>query len=68
MLQLDPEATVGALVVNPRGEVLIVRSSKWGNKLTVPGGHIKLGEHAEERSNGRSKRRQGLTLSLLDCC
>ena len=48
MTQTYPEATVGALVVNERGEVLIVRSHKWGDKYTVPGGHIELGERAED--------------------
>lgn len=48
MVQLYPEATVGALIVNGSGEVLIVRSKKWGDKYTVPGGHIELGERAED--------------------
>jgi len=46
--QQYPEATVGALILNSKGEVLIVRSSKWNNKYTVPGGHIELGERAED--------------------
>ena len=48
MNQQYPEATVGALILNPKGEVLIVRSSKWNDKYTVPGGHIELGERAED--------------------
>lgn len=48
MPQIFPEATVGALVVNAKGDVLIVRSHKWKNKFTVPGGHIELGERAED--------------------
>jgi nucleoside triphosphatase len=40
LTQTYPEATVGALVVNEKGEVLIVRSHKWGSKYTVPVGHI----------------------------
>ncbi len=60
MPQLYPEATVGALVVNPSEEVLIVRSSKWGNKLTVPGGHIELGERAEDAIKREVKEETGL--------
>jgi len=60
MPQLYPEATVGALVVNPRGEVLIVRSSKWGEKFTVPGGHVELGERAEEAIKREVKEETGL--------
>ncbi len=60
MPQLYPEATVGALVVNPGGEVLIVRSSKWGDKFTVPGGHIELGERAEGAIKREVKEETGL--------
>ena len=58
--QQYPEATVGALVVNPQGEVLIVQSSKWGNKLTVPGGHIELGERAEDAIKREVREETGL--------
>ena len=60
MVQLFPEATVGALVVNSKGEVLIVRSEKWGDKYTVPGGHIELGERAEDAIRREVKEETGL--------
>ncbi len=60
MIQLFPEATVGALIVNAKGEVLIVRSKKWGNKYTVPGGHIELGERAEDAIEREVKEETGL--------
>jgi nucleoside triphosphatase len=60
MPQLYPEATVGALIVNPMGEVLIVRSNKWGKKLSVPGGHIELGERAEDAIKREVKEETGL--------
>jgi len=60
MPQLYPEPTVGALVVNQRGEVLLVRSSKWGDKLTVPGGHIELGERSEDAIKREVKEETGL--------
>jgi len=47
LLQKYPEATVGALIVNEKGEILLVKSYKWGKKYTVPGGHIELGERSE---------------------
>jgi len=59
-VQLFPEATVGALVVNSKGEVLIVRSEKWGDKYTVPGGHIELGERAEDAIRREVKEETGL--------
>jgi len=61
-LQLYPEATVGALVANSEGEVLIVRSNKWGNKYTVPGGHIELGERAEDAIKREVKEETGLEI------
>ena len=47
MVQNYPEATVGALIVNDKEEILLVRSHKWGRKYTVPGGHIELGEQSQ---------------------
>ena len=60
MVQAYPEATVGALVINERGEVLLVRSFKWGEKYTVPGGHIELGERAEDAIVREVKEETGL--------
>jgi nucleoside triphosphatase len=60
LVQAYPEATVGALVVNDRHEVLLVRSYKWGEKYTVPGGHIELGERAEDAIVREVKEETGL--------
>ena len=60
MVQTYPEATVGALIVNAKGEVLLVRSEKWGQKYTVPGGHIELGERAEDAIVREVKEETGL--------
>lgn len=60
MPQLYPEATVGALVVNQQGDVLMVRSSKWNDKFTVPGGHIELGERAEDAIKREVREETGL--------
>ena len=38
MTQQFPLATVGALVTNPEGKVLIVRTRKWRGSWGVPGG------------------------------
>ena len=59
-MQTYPEATVGALVVNDKGELLLVRSVKWGEKYTVPGGHIELGERAEDAIVREVKEETGL--------
>jgi len=63
--QRYPEATVGALVVNTSGEVLIVRSHKWNDKYTVPGGHIELGENAEDAIKREVKEETGLDVDVV---
>lgn len=60
MVQNFPEATVGALIVNSNGEILLVKSYKWGSKYTVPGGHIELGERSEVAVRREVKEEVGL--------
>lgn len=43
-----PVATVGALIENHRGEVLLIRTHKWSHRWGIPGGKIKRGEACEE--------------------
>ncbi len=42
--QQFPEPTVGALIFNPEGKLLLVKTHKWKGKYTIPGGHVELGE------------------------
>jgi nucleoside triphosphatase len=65
LTQRYPEATVGALVVNPKGEVLMVTSNKWHDKYTVPGGHIELGERAEDAIKREVKEETGLDVDSV---
>ena len=60
MVQNYPEATVGALIVNDKGEILLVRSYKWGRKYVVPGGHVELGERLETAIKREVKEEVGL--------
>lgn len=46
--QQFPEPTVGALILNEKGELFLMRSHKWRDRYVVPGGHIELGESLEE--------------------
>jgi ADP-ribose pyrophosphatase YjhB (NUDIX family) len=43
-----PIVTVGALIFDSEGKVLMVRTHKWSNLWGIPGGKIKWGETAEE--------------------
>ncbi|NES21211.1 MAG: NUDIX domain-containing protein [Symploca sp. SIO3E6] len=42
-----PLTTVGALVVNTSGQVLIVKTTKWKGAWGVPGGKVEWGETLE---------------------
>lgn len=42
------EPTVGAVVLNPKGGVLLLRSHKWNNRYVIPVGHIEPGDAMEE--------------------
>jgi phosphoglycolate phosphatase len=39
-----PVATVGAVVLNSAGQVLMLRTHKWSNLWGIPGGKIRFGE------------------------
>jgi phosphoglycolate phosphatase len=40
-----PVVTVGGLIYNPRGKVLMIRTHKWSNLWGIPGGKVKYGEN-----------------------
>ena len=46
--QKYPEPTVGALIFNAEGKLLLVQTHKWRDRYTIPGGHIELGERIED--------------------
>ncbi len=61
-----PCPTVGALIFNPKGEILLVRSHKWKGKLVVPGGKVKLGERLEEALKREIKEETGLDIHSIE--
>ena len=64
--QCTPEPTVGAMILNPAGEMLLVQSHKWVGKYTIPGGHVELGERVAEAVVRESKEETGLDVTVLD--
>jgi nucleoside triphosphatase len=60
-----PEPTVGALILNRKGQVLLARSSKWRNRFTLPGGHIELGETVEEALKREIREEVGLEIEII---
>ena len=57
-----PIPTVGALIFNPRGEVLMIQTHKWSHKWGIPGGKIKLNEAAEPALQREILEETGLTV------
>ena len=63
MQQKYPEPTVGALIFNRKGELLLVKSHKWKGKYVIPGGHIELGETIEQALKREVKEETGLNIN-----
>lgn len=64
--QQYPEPTVGALIFNPAGELLLLKSHKWHGKWVVPGGHVELGETLEEALRREVKEETGLDIQDIE--
>ena len=62
--QVYPEPTVGALIVNNEGKILLTKSHKWFDKYTLPGGHIEVGETMREAVTRETKEETGLDVEV----
>lgn len=62
--QVFPEPTVGALIVNKEGKILLAKSHKWFDKYTLPGGHIEVGETMKEALKREVKEEVGLDVEV----
>ena len=60
--QRYPEPTVGAIILNGRGEMLVVRSHKWGDRYTIAGGHVEVGETLEAALRREIREEVGLEI------
>lgn len=57
-----PIATVGALIYNDAGQVLLVRTQKWSGLWGIPGGKIKCGEASEAALRRELREETGLAV------
>ena len=63
--QKFPEPTVGALIVNPKGKIFLMKSHKFNGMFVVPGGHIELGETMEQALKREVKEETNLDISEM---
>jgi len=61
-----PEAVVGPLIYNDRGEILLIKNPKFLDYWTIPGGHIELDEPAEETLKREIMEETGLELKNIE--
>src|SRR5713226_9109322 len=64
--QVFPEPTVGALIVNNEGKILLAKSHKWFDKYTLPGGHIEVGESMTDAVRREVKEEVGLDVEVVE--
>jgi len=64
--QVFPEPTVGALIVNQQGKILLAKSHKWFDKYTLPGGHIEVGESMVDAVRREVKEEVGLDVEVVE--
>jgi len=55
-------ATVGGLIVNAQGELLLIKTRKWSDKYGLPGGKIDYGETMEQAYYREIKEETGIEL------
>jgi len=61
-----PVATVGALIHDGNGQVLMVRTHKWGHRWGIPGGKIERGETSTDALRREILEETGLTLGSVE--
>ncbi len=60
-----PIATVGALIFDPAGQVLMIRTHKWSDLWGIPGGKPKFGESSEDALRREVKEETNLRINSI---
>ena len=64
--QRHPVSTVGALISDDAGRVLMIRTNKWSNLWGIPGGKIKFGETSEAALRREIMEETGLEIERIE--
>jgi phosphoglycolate phosphatase-like HAD superfamily hydrolase/ADP-ribose pyrophosphatase YjhB (NUDIX family) len=61
-----PTATVGALIKNVEGKVLMIQTHKWSDRWGIPGGKIEPGEAAHDAIQREVREETGLEIRDIE--
>jgi nucleoside triphosphatase len=61
-----PEPVVGGYIRNSKGEILLIKSPKWGDYWLVAGGHIEWGESIEKAITREIKEELGIKVEYTN--
>ena len=61
-----PIVTVGALIFNAKGEVLLVQTHKWSNLWGIPGGKTRFGESSVDALRREIKEETNLDITNIE--
>lgn len=64
--QKYPEPTCGALIFNSKGQLFLMKSHKWKDKYTIPGGHIEVGEKMSDALKREVKEETGMDIRDIE--
>ncbi|MFA6494916.1 MAG: NUDIX domain-containing protein [Candidatus Paceibacterota bacterium] len=61
------EVVASPIIVNTKGEILLIKSHKWGDKYLIPGGHAEAGERICATAQREGEEETGLRLEPQYC-
>lgn len=65
-IKFYPEPTVGVMVYNDKGEILLIQHPRWGDYWNFHGGHIEIGESMEDAVKRESKEEVNLEVDEIE--
>lgn len=61
-----PEPIVGALIINRKNEILLIRQAKWNDQYCIPGGHVEFNESIEDAIKREVKEEVNLDVDVVE--